>query len=106
MTPHQNPFLQHDDVVATYQALLMDQRRDARNFKWAMGIGWVPLGSAAGWRQTDYVWLLAFLGVGALIQSLIFFIDKSNRNFLLHLIDFITWRDPRRARSDRIDQVY
>lgn len=84
---HDNLF-QYGDKADVYAALQRDCDRDA----WRH-LGWhaIFLGAAVGASQfadhPDWLWL--FLGMFALKCALARFIDNSNRNWTMHLIDWL-----------------
>lgn len=84
---HINLFL-HGDKEEVYAALQRDTDRDTwRQLGWHVVFVGMALGAANLSHHEDWLWL--FGGMYALERALGRFIDNSNRNWAMHLIDWI-----------------
>ena len=88
MQSHENLFSHYGNKADVYRKLQDDYRRDQKQVKWCTRACILFL-IAAGYVD-DSGWRLGLLiGAGlTLVQYLILFIDLSNRNFLMHAIDW------------------
>jgi len=93
MQTHENLFNHYESKAAVYKKLQDDYQRDQKHSRWCMN-AFVLLLMVAGFLH-DSVWNKVMLfGAGvALFQFLIFFIELSNRNFLMHCIDWFEASD-------------
>lgn len=93
MQPHENLFNHYGNKADVYRKLQDDYLRDQKQNRWFMGAFVLLLMAAgfvhdSGWKQG------LFIGAGAaLVQYLILFIELSNRNFLMHAIDWFEAKD-------------
>ena len=75
-----------------YTTLLKHQKSDTKKFKIFNYLGFGLLFATAIFHASDYFWMLIVVGSAWVVQGLIVFIDMSNRNSMLHMIDYIEWR--------------
>jgi hypothetical protein len=91
MKSHTNMFSQYETVREAYEGFLKNQKDDTRKFHACGFIGTVLLVLAVS--PPAYIHLpfggLLITGILFLLQALIIFIDMSNRNSMLHLIDYM-----------------
>lgn len=84
---HINLFL-HGNKQEVYAALQRDYDRDTwRHAFWHVVFVCSAVGAASYANHNDWLWL--FAGMYALERALSRFIDNSNRNWTLHLIDWL-----------------
>ena len=91
---HSNLFDSVDDHRAFYATLQKDFARDEKRCYYAQFVGVAAIVIAAAYGNLDprWQWLLAGVAANALFVSLIAFIDNSNRNWTMHMIDWMQHR--------------
>lgn len=95
MTTHVNMFSETENIREAYQAFLKNQQGDTKKFQFCGFIAGVFFFAAMltpDLSKQAFAGLLFFSILGW-VQSIIYFIDMSNRNFMLHTIDFIIARE-------------
>jgi hypothetical protein len=96
LAAHGHVFGSAGSIGEAYQTLLDHQVRDTRRFQWLGLCGGLLFATAMLWPEQ---WrFLCFVGGASIFQSMMYFIDMSNRNFLLHLIDYYEAKESRGAR--------
>lgn len=88
--------LHHDgDKEDVYKALQRDYSNDAKRLAtWDWVIVLCAAGAALVSHHYDWLWL--FAAIYALNAKIVVFIDNSNRNWAMHLIDWMTQNDKER----------
>ena len=94
-----NVFQYYGDLREAYKSLTNNQKADAKKFKLLNSFGWGLLGLAVAFHSNDYFRVLVVIGAICVVQGLIIFIDMSNRNSMLHMIDYIEWRESLSGKS-------
>jgi hypothetical protein len=98
---HSNIFAYTGDMHEAYVVFLGHQRRDTRLFQafGAAGIVLFPVAMILLKQDNDLWPFVLVASLICLLQSMIHFCDLSNRNFLLHTIDYMEFRHafPRRT---------
>jgi hypothetical protein len=90
MQLHTNMFGQYDSLHEAYPGLLKDQKDDTRKYRASLAIGGILLGLAIYYPHTPQTFgFLLLAGIFSLLQAVVHFVDMSNRNFMLHLIDYM-----------------
>ena len=85
-----NMFSQYETLHEAYQGFLKNQKDDTRKFQIYEFIGAVLISLAIYSPHTSASFgVLLVTGILFLLQGLIIFIDMSNRNSMLHLIDYM-----------------
>ncbi len=88
MQPHENLFNHYGNKADVYRKLQKDYLRDQKQNRWLQG-AFVLLLMAAGFVHDSEWKQVLYFGVGFVIfQYMILFVDLSNRNFLMHAIDW------------------
>jgi len=107
---HTNVFAYTGDTREAYVIFLKYQKRDTRLFQ-IFGVAGVILFAFAMvlLKQDNDFWPFALVTSAiCLLQSMIHFSDLSNRNFMLHMIDYMEFRHafprPRMDDSRMVDR--
>jgi len=87
-TSHPNIFNYGDDKAAVYEALQRDYKRDQRVISWLDG-GFVAFIFALSYFKLDMGPLIWLIVLGLVGSRMCYFIDNSNRNWTMHLMDWI-----------------
>jgi len=99
----------HDNLIGfvetrreAYGLLVKHQERDLKRRGWIFGaIFLVLIAYSEGWIDAEYGLRVA-IGAGALfVYGLILSLDASNREFTLHLIDWMEAIESKRMRRDQ-----
>lgn len=91
---HTNLFTQLADKRAVYELMQRDYARDeARSFRaqWVLTIAIVVVGIV---DVPAVRWFAGLVAVHAFYYALIMFIDNSNRNWTMHVFDWLEERNP------------
>lgn len=92
---HKNLF-QNVDVSEVYASLQRDYDRDTRiHALWQVALLGCAVGAALLSNHVDWFWI--FGGLYAAERTITRFVDNSNRNWAMHLID---WIEAQRVRRD------
>lgn len=103
---HQNLFAYFETTPEAYRKLCADHKKDSRTISWlqlAFGLSLLAaVNDFQGWGKALWV-VTVYLGIVA-VQ---YFVDQSNRNFLLHWIDYerATYVEREKIRLGLIDPV-
>jgi len=97
MGSHDNVFAPCEKLSEAYNTLLKDQKSDSKLFRVVCNIGLGLLLAAAALHTSGYSVVIAVCGFMIILQSSLIFMDMSNRNFLLHTIDYIEWQEWRKT---------
>ena len=84
---HNNLF-EFGDKAEIYQALQRDFHRDVRRREWWQ-LGFALCAIGAGTLSHHWDWLWIFAGLFLLERGLTLYIDNSNRNWTMHVIDWL-----------------
>ena len=85
---HQNLFSNAENRQEVYQSLQRDFARDEKVSHSALTVAIALLAIALIQGPSDgWIWLI--MGCGAMFVTLTFFIDNTNRNWTMHLIDWM-----------------
>lgn len=99
MNPHQNLFDYYINKPDVYRKLQEDYLRDQKYIKWC-GIFFIIFFFAAFGDINDKYKSLLYFGLAiSTLQYILLFIDQSNRNFLMHAIDWIESKDMHQTES-------
>ena len=88
---HDNMFADVDNLSEAYKRIILDQERDSRAWRIFLLISLLFFMSAFYWPEKQVELLVMFFIM--VVQALVYFVDMSNRNFLLHIIDYHEWKD-------------
>lgn len=104
---HTDLFGHADGSAGVYAALQRDAKRDASKLRWANFI-WASLLGAALFRGAQDGWPFLVGGLAVALYALNLFSDSSNRNFAMHVIDWMEGRERERkaAADDEIMSRY
>lgn len=92
---HKNLF-QYGDVSEVYAALQRDYDRDTWiHTLWQIAILVCAVGAALLSNRVDWLWI--FGGLYATERAITRFVDNSNRNWAMHVID---WMEAQRVKRD------
>ena len=91
-----NLFLYYNDRKQVYQKLIEDQRRDLKEKKIYGLAGLCCL--AAAFLFPDARLYLSLGAAVAMINVLIVAMDRSNRNWFLHFLDYEEWKEDQAER--------
>lgn len=99
MKAHQNLFEYYENKSGVYGKLQSDYLRDNKQIRWCALITNILV--VAGLVVNNNTWQLVLLIASAFtaIQLIVYFIDQSNRNFLMHAIDWLE-ADKNTGKSD------
>ncbi|MBP2303438.1 hypothetical protein [Azospirillum picis] len=92
---HTDLFGHAENSAAVYAALQKDAKRDASKLRWANLIA-AGLFGAALFRGAHDGWMFLVGGLVVALYTLNVFIDSSNRNFAMHVIDWMEGRERER----------
>jgi hypothetical protein len=96
---HSNLFLYAINRKQVYQKLIEDQRRDLKEAKKMYGA------AAVFWLAAVFLFpearlYLLLMGAGAMLNGLVIAMDRSNRNWFLHFLDYEDWKEHQAARFE------
>lgn len=89
MKPHQNLFDYYVNKNEVYKKLQEDHLRDQKRIYWCNIVFIFLIVAAATVNNESLKWFFLFVSGIFVLQYLVLFIDLSNRNFLMHTIDWI-----------------
>lgn len=85
---HSNLFNFAENAKEVYSTLQRDYNKDTKIKIWSDTVSMISAGVFV-YLSDDIKWFFFFLAIFALGNSLNFFIENSNRNWVMHLIDWI-----------------
>lgn len=89
MQRHENLFSFYGNKTDVYRKLQDDYLRDKKQMSWLI-TAFIVLMTISGFVENNNWRIVLFFGAGAsLLQYLILFIEQSNRNHLMHVIDWL-----------------
>lgn len=89
MQPHSNLFDDLGSKAAVYRKLQQDYLRDHKYCRWCQLLFGIFLGASYLASNAEAERGLFVLAALSAVQFLVLFIDQSNRNFLMHAIDWM-----------------
>jgi fatty acid desaturase len=95
---HNNIFASEPSKSEVYQKFQQDLRRDSRQFRFWSAIGTIIF-VVAGTKGVADGWPWFLFGLCLLAQALVIFIEMSNRNFMMHVLDWME-QEPGRTYAD------
>lgn len=95
---HSNVFRYAINRKQVYQKLIEDQRRDLKEAKKMYGAA-VVFWLAAVFPFPEARLYLLLMGAGAMLNGLVIAMDRSNRNWFLHFLDYEEWKEDQAERN-------